>query len=188
MRGIVGAHGLASGAPGQPIGPTSPVVSMGSPFNSLARRPTRNQSRRAELVYRSRGAALRDPHGYIDGGPIPGKGYEANLGNQASYLSVLLRALPAFRNAWPTTNSNLSAIVGFGKRYHDHKMLSLPDPCAPAVGTYKRDYGPSGSISEGFADCIPGNGRFPSLDGSNIANRVSSFLTQFYEYVDRRLP
>jgi hypothetical protein len=131
---------------------------------------------------------MRDPHGYIDGGPIPGGGYEGNLANQVSYLSLLLRALPAFRNAWPTTNSNLSAIVGFGKRYHDHKTLTLPDPCAPAVGTYKRDYGPSGSISEGFADCIPGNGRFPSLDGSNIANRVSSFLTQFYEYVDRRLP
>jgi hypothetical protein len=131
---------------------------------------------------------MRDPHGYIDGGPIPGTGYEANLANQVSYLSLLLRALPAFRNAWPTTNSNLSAIVGFGKRYHDHKTLTLPDPCAPAVGTYKRDYGPSGSISEGFADCIPGNGRFPSLDGSNIANRVSFFLMQFYEYADRRLP
>ncbi|TMJ54249.1 MAG: hypothetical protein E6G85_05890 [Alphaproteobacteria bacterium] len=131
---------------------------------------------------------MRDPHGYIDGGPIPGGGYEANLANQVSYLSLLLRALPAFRNAWPTTNSNLSAIVGFGKRYHDHKTLTLPDPCAPAVGTYKRDYGPSGSVSEGFADCIPGNGRFPSLDRSNIANRVSSFLTLLYQYVDRRLP
>jgi len=131
---------------------------------------------------------MRDPHGYIDGGPIPGQGYEANLGKQVSYLSLLLRAFPAFRNAWPTTNGNLSAIVGFGKRYHDHKALTLPDPCAPPVGTYKRDYGPSGSSSEGFADCIPGKGRFPSLDRSNFANRVSVFLTQFYEYLDRRLP
>jgi hypothetical protein len=131
---------------------------------------------------------MRDPHGYIDGGPIPGSGYQANLGNQAAYLSILLRAFPAFRNAWPTTNSNLDAIVGFGKRYHEHKTLTLPDPCAPAAGTYKRDYGPSGSSSEGFQDCIPGSGRFPALNGSNLANRVSSFLTQFYAYVDRQLP
>jgi hypothetical protein len=130
---------------------------------------------------------IRDPHGYIDGGPIPGGWYEATLSNQASYLSILLRASPAFRNAWPTTNSNLAAIVGFGKRYHDQKTLTLPDPCAPAVGTYKRDYGPSGSTSEGFLDCIPGTGRLPSLNGSNSANRASTFLMQFYRYVDRRL-
>jgi hypothetical protein len=131
---------------------------------------------------------MRDPHGYIDGGPVPGSGYEANLANQASYLSILLRAIPAFRDAWPTTNSNLTAIVGFGKRYHDHKTRALPDPCAPAIGTYKRDYGPRESSSEGFADCVPGSGRFASLDGSNQANRFSSFLARLYDYLDRRLP
>jgi hypothetical protein len=131
---------------------------------------------------------MRDPHGYIDGGPIPGAGYEGNLANQASYLSILLRALPAFRSAWPTTNSNLAAIIGFGRRYHDHKTRTLPDPCAPAVGTYKRDYGPRESNSEGFVDCIPGKGRFPSLNGSNVANRFSYFLAQLYDYLDRRLP
>jgi hypothetical protein len=131
---------------------------------------------------------MRDPHGYIDGGPIPGTGYEANLANQVSYLSILLRAMPAFRDAWPTTNSNLAAIIGFGKRYHDHKTRTLPDPCAPAIGTYKRDYGPRESNSEGFADCIPGSGRFPSLNGSNQANRFSAFLARLYDYLDRRLP
>jgi hypothetical protein len=130
---------------------------------------------------------LRDPHGYIDGGPVPGAGYEATLANQVSSTSIMLRAFPAFRSAWPTKNDSVTAIIEFGRRYHDRKTLTKPDPCAPPVGTYGVDYGPNGHSQAGFLDCIPGSGRFPLLNGSDHANRLSPFMAAFYDYVDRAL-
>jgi hypothetical protein len=128
---------------------------------------------------------LRDPHGYIDGGPVPGAGYEATLANQVSYTSIILRAFPAFESAWPTTN--VVAMIDFGRRYHDRKTLTMPDPCAPPVGTYGVDYGPKGHSRDGFFDCIPGSGRFPSLNGSDHTNRSSAFMAALYNYVDHAL-
>jgi hypothetical protein len=130
---------------------------------------------------------LRDPHGYIDGAPVPGAGYEATLANQVSYTSIMLRAFPAFRNAWPTQNDNVTVMIEFGRRFHDRKTLTLPDPCAPPIGTYGVDYGPNGQKRDGFLDCIPGSGRFPALNGSDRTNRSSPFMAAFYNYVDRTL-
>ena len=64
---------------------------------------------------------------------------------------------------------------------------TMPDPCAPPVGTYGVDYGPNGHSQDGFLDCIPGSGRFPSLNGSAHANRTSPFMAAFYNYVDHAL-
>lgn len=130
---------------------------------------------------------LRDPHGYIDGGPVPGDGYLANLANQVSYTSIMLRAFPAFKDAWPKQNDNAAVMIDFGKRYHDSKTHTLPDPCAPPSGVFGVDYGPNGQHSEGFLDCIQGAGRFPKLNGSDQTNRSSPFMASFYEYVARSL-
>jgi hypothetical protein len=64
----------------------------------------------------------------------------------------------------------------------------LPDPCAPAVGTYGVNYGPSGTSSNGFLDCIPGSGRLPSINGTDVTNRSSDFMTELYAYVDPLVP
>ena len=130
---------------------------------------------------------LRDPHGYIDGGPVPGAGYEATIANQVSYTSIMLRAFPAFRNAWPNVNDSAAVMVDFGKRFREGKTRTLPDPCAPAQGAYGVDFGPNGKHSEGFLDCVPGSGRFPKLNGSDPTNRSSPFMAQFYDYLDRAL-
>jgi hypothetical protein len=131
----------------------------------------------------------RDPYGYIDGGSWPGHGYDALLANSVSYTSVLLRAMPAFKNAWPTTNDNLTAIIGYGKRFASTHTLTLPDPCAAPTGTYGTSYGSSGTSSGGFPDCIHGGGRFPANNGANdTASRQSAFMDELYSYADPLYP
>jgi hypothetical protein len=129
---------------------------------------------------------IRDPHGYIDGGSIPGDFYQANLSYQTKYTSVLLRAMAVLKSSWPTVGDNANVIIDYGKRWNDHPgTWTLPDPCAPPTGTYQVNYGPKGTSSGGFLDCVAGNGRKASLDKTIAATgyRSTAFMEAFYDAV-----
>jgi hypothetical protein len=102
---------------------------------------------------------IRDPYGLIDGGFEPGAWYQDNTAKPTQYSALLMRLMPSLQNVWPV---NGNVILAYADRWVEHGALTAPDPCAPVVGKYATDYGPSDD-----GRCIPGSGRVPALDGSN---------------------
>ncbi|MBI5536805.1 MAG: hypothetical protein HY898_29055 [Deltaproteobacteria bacterium] len=119
----------------------------------------------------------RDPYGYIDGGIVPGTGYQICCSIQSfKGTSLVMQLMPQLKQLW-----ELPALHDYVDRMVEHGALAQPDPCAPpdkadiAAGIgiddpgthYGITYGPDGN-----GGCIPdtdpsdGTGRFPELDGT----------------------
>lgn len=119
---------------------------------------------------------LRDPYGHIDGGIVPGTGYQICCSIQSfKGTSLVMQLMAELQSPWA-----LPALHDYVDRMVEHGALAQPDPCAPpdpadiAAGIgiddpgthYGVTYGPDGA-----AGCIvdldssDGTGRFPEQDG-----------------------
>lgn len=120
---------------------------------------------------------LRDPYGYIDGGIVPGTGYQICCSIQAfKGTSLVMQLMPVLKDYW-----DLPALHDYVDRMVEHGTQAQPDPCAPpdpadlAAGIpiddgashYGITFGPDGN-----GGCLPdtddsdGLGRFPAQDGA----------------------
>jgi hypothetical protein len=119
---------------------------------------------------------LRDPYGYIDGGIVPGTGYQICCTIQSfKGTSLVMQLMPVLKTPW-----DLPALHDYADRMVEHGALAQPDPCAPpdaadiAAGIGIADPGSNYGITFGpdgaggcIADADPsdGTGRFPLQDG-----------------------
>jgi hypothetical protein len=120
---------------------------------------------------------LRDPYGYIDGGIVPGTGYQICCSIQSfKGTSLAMQLMPVLKTPW-----DLPALHDYVDRMVEHGALAQPDPCAPpdpadiAAGIgiddpathYGITFGPDGA-GGCIADTDPsdGIGRFPLQDGA----------------------
>ena len=119
---------------------------------------------------------IRDPYGYIDGGIVPGTGYQICCSIQSfKGTSLVMQLIPELKDHW-----DFPALHDYVDRMVAHGALTQPDPCAPpdaddiaggipidhASSHYGVTFGPDGN-----GGCIPdtdpsdGTGRFPEQDG-----------------------
>lgn len=118
----------------------------------------------------------RDPYGYIDGGMVPGTGYQICCSIQSfKGTSLVMQLMPVLKQYW-----DIPALHDYVDRMVSHGALTQPDPCAPPdprdiaasisitdPGThYGVTFGPDGNGSC-IKDTDPsdGVGRFPAQDG-----------------------
>jgi hypothetical protein len=119
---------------------------------------------------------LRDPYGYIDGGIVPGTGYQICCSIQSfKGTSLVMQLMPLLKDPWA-----LPELHDYVDRMVEHGTLAQPDPCAPPdpadiaggfgidapESHYAITFGP-----DGLGGCIAdtdesdGIGRFPAQDG-----------------------
>jgi hypothetical protein len=119
----------------------------------------------------------RDPYGHIDGGHIPGTGYQICCSIQSfKGTSLAMQLMPELNKQWV-----LPPLHDYVDRMVEHGTLTQPDPCAPpdmndiAAGIGIEDPGTHYGVTFGpdgnggcIADADPSNGtgRFPELDGT----------------------
>jgi hypothetical protein len=119
---------------------------------------------------------LRDPYGHIDGGYVPGTGYQICCSIQSfKGTSLVMQLMPELKTPWA-----FDELHDYVDRMVSHGTLTQPDPCAPpdasdiaaGIGVddpgthYGVTYGPDGSggcIAD--TDSSDGTGRFPEQDG-----------------------
>jgi hypothetical protein len=151
------------------------------------------------------GKALRDPYGFIDGGPGGSGGDYFNIHEPSLKGSALIGILmPALKTAW--NPSELQELIDFADRYNGYSpvlggMWKSPDPCAPV----SQGGGPLGPWFEGYGcildpDLVPGStmnnfscqagkscGRSPESHGliATRSNSSSSFQDQMWNILRR---
>jgi hypothetical protein len=127
--------------------------------------------------------AYRDPYGYIDGGYVPGAGYQYCCISQpwkGEALACLL--MPSLKQLW-----NDEAFFEYVDRWVAFGTWALPDPCAPvdsAWELYGHTFGPDGRggcIAD--RDTTDGVGRFPARHGSERdgGGRYSAFQAAMWD-------
>lgn len=73
----------------------------------------------------------RDPYGYIDGGTLPGRSYQAGTSLPTKYQALVLHLYPEMKQRWP---ENEIKIINYADRWSAYGTHSQPDPCAPVIG------------------------------------------------------
>ncbi|MBD3314151.1 MAG: hypothetical protein GF344_00050 [Chitinivibrionales bacterium] len=127
--------------------------------------------------------AYRDPYGYIDGGYVPGSGYQYCCISQPWKGEALAcRLMPSLKKLW-----NNEAFFEYVERWVTFGTWSQPDPCAPADTTwsgYGVTFGPDGKggcIRD--TDTTDGIGRFPRRHGAEAdgGGRYSEFQAAMWD-------
>ncbi len=98
----------------------------------------------------------RDPHGYIDGGEVPGAVYQT-----CCFSQTFRGAAIALRFIEGQSIFNHEPFFEYTDRWMDFGAWTVPDPCAPphptlGMAVYGQAFGPDGSED---GDCIRGAGR-----------------------------
>lgn len=71
--------------------------------------------------------SLADPYQFIDGGALPGDGYQFCCTSQGFKQTVLiLKLIPALKTIWP-----FQEVIDYAERWVTHGTWAQPDPCAP---------------------------------------------------------
>lgn len=121
---------------------------------------------------------IADPHGYIDGGPIPGSVYQGCCTSGWWKGMVLaFNLFPAMKEVWYHT-----PLEAYVQRWVHHGAWTLPDPCAPFDGNLANrgiTYGPDPNNP---GDCIKnGVGRFPQLHGTRDGDFQSGYVKRIWD-------
>jgi hypothetical protein len=121
---------------------------------------------------------IADPHGYIDGGPVPGSVYQGCCtSGWWKGMVLVFNLFPAMKQVWD--HPPLEAYV---QRWVFHGAWTLPDPCAPYDGNRANrgiTYGPDPNKP---GDCIKnGVGRFPLLHGTRDGDFQSGYVRRIWD-------
>lgn len=118
--------------------------------------------------------ASADFYGEIDGGSIPGQQYQGCVSLPMKYQSLVLRLIPQLQQVWPEEKIK---IMEYADRIVANGVHTLPDSAAPAPKLsaeqwsakeqfgYGKTWGPDPAHP---GKAIPGEGRFPNLNGSLV--------------------